>query len=202
MRKCLCASNVFAVSASQIIATSISKPYRGNYQLTVSTGTTPPPCHSRSFGGAPQLVTHLIVPSEWGATRPQPIYVQYANVGQVSMPAPLFSSKGHGASHSVGGSSEHPIIPSASFGEAEAEVSVVAYPQQSTLPTGVIPLLVLFLRCRSAFGHLPVQRLKRDDPSFGSRESPGILQPGDHTQSRFLRWSSATMEFSSKSSRI
>jgi RHS repeat-associated protein len=87
------ASNVFAVSASQIIADfNFPAIPANNYQLTVSTGTNSASLPFTVIQGiGPKLVTKLHVPSRIGYHQPATIYVEYSNIGDAPMPAPMLT---------------------------------------------------------------------------------------------------------------
>jgi RHS repeat-associated protein len=87
------ATNVFVVSASQIIADfNFSAIPPANYQLTVSSGTNSPSLPFTVIQGVgAKLVTQLHVPSHIGYHQPATIYVEYSNAGDAPMPAPLLT---------------------------------------------------------------------------------------------------------------
>ena len=86
-------TNVFVVSASQIIADfDFPNIPTNSYQLTVSSGTNSASLLFTVIQGiGPRLATQLHVPSRVGYHQPATIYVEYSNTGDAPMPAPLLS---------------------------------------------------------------------------------------------------------------
>lgn len=85
------ASSVSVIDAGTIIADfDFTAMPAGAYQLTVTNSGQPVSLpFTVTAGGRAQLVTNLIVPSAVGRHSPAEIYIEYANTGNVSMPAPL-----------------------------------------------------------------------------------------------------------------
>ena len=88
----LAATNVSFVSASRLVADfDLTGVPTNQYQLTVVQGTNSaalPFDVIEAIG--PKLEANLIVPSQVGRNTVASLYIEYANTGDVAMPAPLF----------------------------------------------------------------------------------------------------------------
>lgn len=90
------ATNVTFVSASRLVTDfDLSGVPTNRYQLTVVQGTNSaslPFVVTEAVG--PKLEANLIVPSQVGRNTVASLYIEYANTGDVAMPAPLFVLNG------------------------------------------------------------------------------------------------------------
>ncbi|MCX6887773.1 MAG: choice-of-anchor J domain-containing protein, partial [Verrucomicrobia bacterium] len=166
------ATEVSVVSRSRILAdfdfTTIPT---NTYALRVVSGTNTAELPLIVvYGGDPRFWSKLTVPSSVGRHAPASIYIEYANVGQVAMPAPLLVLTG----------TEHPILWAAPAGTASSGLQIQSQRQQSfwtaTMPAGWSST-VQFLASGKTAGILQPGETNRIEVAYGGLQAPWSWSP-------------------------
>ena len=163
------ASTVSVISDSRLLADfNLTSVPAGNYQLTVTQDsqiiTLPFEVTAQSIGA--KLETQLTVPSSVGRHAPAMLYVEYANVGDTPMPAPLLVQTG----------TERPILRTIPLG---GPISADTFQQgfwTSTMPTGWSNA-VQFLGCGETAGLLQPGEKLRIPIAYAGLQQPWSWSP-------------------------
>jgi RHS repeat-associated protein len=162
------ATDVSVVNSSRILAEfdfTLIPPQTHALQVTCGTNTSSLP-FTVSRGGEPKFYSKLIVPQAVGRRAPAELFIEYANVGQVAMPAPLLVLTG----------TERPILKLISVNGTFSSEEYQRGFWTATMPAGWSST-VQFLACGKSPGVLQPGESNRISVAYAGLQTPWSWAP-------------------------